>query len=142
MPWTCPDCNKTFAKDNQSHKCEVVDLDSLFEHRAPYLFDVYEGMLLLLADIGSFTPTTSRKAITLYAENHRAFLGIELKKKFMDVWFFAKEETDEFPIFKVVRPSKKKYALFVRLESEEDLETFPVHLVKDSYDMVMARSST
>ena len=139
MSWTCPTCNKTFAKVNQSHFCVVVPIESLFENRAAHLPELFQGMIDLIEGIGDFRITTSRKAITLYAANHKAFLGVELKKKFLDIWFFSPVETDEFPVFKVLRPTKKKYALFVRLENEEDLEMFPVHLVKGSYDMIMGK---
>lgn len=35
MSWTCNTCGKTFSKEHQSHKCEKVELSTLFENRAP-----------------------------------------------------------------------------------------------------------
>ncbi len=137
MAWTCQRCGKTFAKENQSHKCERVELASLFEGRSPHLEGIFEEMLPLLQQIGPLTVTTSKKAITLYAPSHKAFLGIELKKRFLDIWFTLEEKYDEFPVFKVVKPSKYRFAHYVRLSYLEDLETLPLHLIEQAYKRVL-----
>ena len=136
MAWTCTYCGKSFAKENQSHKCEKVSVEELFENRAAHLPDLFEGLKGILEQIGGFRVTTSKKAITLYAPSHKAFLGIELKKKFLDIWFILEEERDEFPVFKVVKPSKYRFAHYVRLAQEEDLDVLPVHLIKEAYERV------
>ena len=136
MAWTCTLCGKSFAKDNQSHKCEKVSLETLFENRSPHLADLFNELKRLLVQIGSFEVTTSKKAITLYAPSHKAFLGIELKKKFLDIWFILEEDRNEFPVFKVVKPSKRRFAHYVRLAQEEDLEVFPLHLIQEAYERV------
>ena len=136
MAWTCPTCNKTFAKDNQSHKCEGVSLEELFEGRAAHLPELFEALTKALEPVGEFKVTTSRKAITLYAPSHRAFLGIELKKKFLDIWFVLGNKADEFPVFKIVQPSKHRFGHYVRLNGREDLEVLPLGLIKQAYDRV------
>ena len=136
MPWTCPKCGKTFAKNNQSHKCEVVKLEDLFEGRAAHLPELFEQFIVALQPVGDFKITTSRKAITLYAPSHKAFLGIELKKNFLDIWFVLGNKADEFPVFKIVQPSKHRFGHYVRLASEEDLEFLPLGLIKRAYDRV------
>ena len=137
MAWTCSTCGKTFAKENQSHKCEKVELSTLFEHRAPHLVDLFEGLVSQLKGIGEFEVTTSKKAITLYAPSHKAFLGVDLKKKFFDIWFVLNEEREEFPVYKVVKPSKYRFAHFVRITQEEDLNMLPLHLIQMAYERVV-----
>ena len=136
MSWTCSNCGKTFAKENQSHKCEKVELATLFENRAPHLESLFEGLLAQLAGIGEFEITTSKKAITLYAPSHKAFLGVDLKKKFFDIWFVLGESYEEFPVYKVVKPSTYRFAHFVRITQHEDLKMLPLHVIQMAYERV------
>lgn len=138
MPWTCYKCNKTFAKDNQSHICEVIEIDSLFEKKAPKVKETYEKLLSSLEGIGNFSITATRKTITLYTEGSRVFFMIQPKRQWIDIWFLLDKEMQEFPIFKVVQPSKHRFAHFIRLESVEDAEMLPLRLIQQSYQLLNA----
>lgn len=137
MPWTCPSCNKTFAKNKQSHKCEVVPLDVLFEGKSPHIPELLEALLENIRPTMTATVTTSRKAITLYAPSHKAFLGIEVKQKWFDIWFRLDRSIDEFPVFKVVKPSANIYAHYVRLHDSDDIDLILIDWIQEAYDRVI-----
>lgn len=134
--WKCPKCKKEFAKLNQSHKCEIVNVETLFLHREPKLFDIYQKLLKSLKTNGLWIETTSSKAITLYTENRKAFLGIEPKKVHLDIWFLLDKKIKEFPIFKVLQSSKNKFGHFVRLYDKKDIDAYLIKLIGESYDLM------
>lgn len=134
--WKCPKCKKEFARLNQSHKCEIVKVETLFLRREPKLFDIYQKLLKSLKINGLWIETTSSKAITLYTENRKAFLGIEPKKAHLDIWFLLDKKIEEFPIYKVLQPSKNKFGHFVRLYDKKDIDSYLINLIGESYDLM------
>jgi chloramphenicol O-acetyltransferase len=134
--WECPICHKEFARQNQSHQCEVVAIESLFELKQGNVLEVYHELLKKMNKIGNFKITTSSKAITLYTENRKGFMCLQPKKKFIDLWFYLDKSFEEFPVFKVVQASSKKFAHYVRLEEKADVDSFLIGLLKESYDVI------
>jgi hypothetical protein len=140
--WKCPVCKKEFAKKNQSHKCEVVDIKDLFRHHDPALFALYKHFLVSLRSVGKFTVTTSKKAITLYSSSRKAFLGINVRRQCLDIWFLLETKTEEFPVYKVVQPSKTKFGHFVRLYSTSDVDTLLIKWIGQSYKLTLPQANT
>ena len=135
--WTCPHCNKSFAKRNQWHMCVNLPPEVAFEGKAPHLWTVFQSLLDALASVGSFEVTASAKAISLYASNHKTFLVIQPKKNWMDVLFWRNTEESEFPVFKVVQRSKSSWAHHVRLHDADDLEAQLVRWIGECHALVM-----
>ncbi len=140
--WECPICHKEFARQNQSHKCEVVAVENLFENKQSHLFEIYQELLDKMKIIGEFKVTTSSKAITIYTENRKGFMSMEPKKKFIDLWFYLDKSLEEFPVFKVVQATSKKYAHFVRLEEKADVDNFLIGLLQESYSFVSGKGQS
>ena len=137
--WKCPLCNKEFAKPNQSHKCEVVAVEELFVDKNPAIWDLYQYFIQQIQPIGEWKVTTSKKAITIYAANRVAFMGIEVKRKWLDIWFALDSKWDEFPIYKILQASPKKFGHFVRLYDAEDVSQVLVNLLTASYRYTMEK---
>lgn len=133
--WTCPLCGKAFAKENQSHQCVRTSVEEVFEGKA-HLLPLYEHLLSRLDLPGEFTVTTSRKAVTLYAENKKAFLVIEPKKAFLDVWFLLDRKIEDFPVYKTLQPSKTRFANFMRLYEPSDADRLVLGLIRKGYDFI------
>jgi hypothetical protein len=133
--WKCPVCKKEFAKKNQSHKCEVVDIKDLFTQRDPKLFTLYKSFIASLHTIGKFAVTTSKKAITLYSPARKAFLGISVRRECLDLWFWLDHRTEEFPVYKSIQTSKKKFGHFVRLYTVNDIDALMVKWIEQSYKL-------
>ena len=133
--WQCPNCNKTFAKVNQHHQCVEVPVQEIFLNKSPHLSDVYQHLLNQLHSIGGFTVTTSLKSITLYGPQHKSFLIIQPKRKWIDIWFPLDHKVEDFPVFKIQQPSKSRYAHFVRLEDEEDLSPIVLEWIAEAHQL-------
>lgn len=139
--WKCRICKKEFARKNQSHKCEIVDINFLFYNKDPALRDLYEDFLSKIRNIGSWTVTASRKAITLYAACKVAFLGIEIRKSHLDIWFAMDKRIDEFPVFRILQASKDKFGHFVRLQSKDEIDDVLINWIKQSYNYITDRQN-
>jgi hypothetical protein len=142
MSWVCSSCHKEFAKANQSHMCEVVALESIFLRKDAQLIDLYHTLIETIRPVGVFTETTSRKAITLYSFNKKAFLIIEPKKAFLDVYFFLGRKVDEFPVFKIAQVSRNKFAHYIRIQSAEDIDRQVIKWARQAYDYISGLSAT
>lgn len=134
--WKCPVCKKEFAKTNQSHKCEIVKVETIFLNKDVGLFNIYKDLLHKLKTKGNRKITTSRKAITIYTNSRKAFLGIEPKKTFLDIWFLLDRKVDEFPVFKILQPSKNKFGHFARLYDKKDIDEVLIKWIEESYDLM------
>ena len=133
MAWTCPHCEKTFAKDKQSHICVKIDPHFLFEGKAPQLPALYEQVLETLREFCEFQVTTSTKSITLYGKAHRSFMVMKPKKQWIDLWFSLEREVDEFPVYKVHAHTKTRFVHYIRLEEEEDIQSVIFDWIAEAY---------
>lgn len=137
--WTCPQCSKTFAKAHQSHQCINLPPEALFSGKAPELWPIFE---LLIEKIEAFAPHTvtgSRKSISLYASNHKVFIVLQPKKKWIDIYFWLGREETEFPIFKVVQMSKTKWSHFVRIDSPDDIDRQLLGWIAEGHQFILSR---
>lgn len=136
MSWLCILCGKEFAKTNQSHMCTKTDVVVLFQQSQPDIAKAYELLIQKLSKKLQFTITTSSKSVTLYAPNHKAFFVMKPGKKFLDCFFMLNEKLEEFPVYKVVQPSKKKYAHFIRFYTKADVDSIVLSLIQQSYEFI------
>lgn len=135
MTWTCSNCGKSFAKTNQSHHCVIVEREEIFERKEPHLLDLYLELFRQIEKIGPFQETRSRKTLTLYTPAGRSFLCVQPKRKWLDLWFNLERHIDEFPVFKMVQPSKKKFAHFIRIDEMEDIEQIWLDWIAEAYEL-------
>ncbi len=129
MGWKCNTCGKEFAKTNQSHMCVQTDIALLFQRSEPGIFKAYETVIQKLSKQLQFTVTTSSKSVTLYTPNHKAFFVMKPGKKFLESFFILDAKLEEFPVYKVVQPSKTRYAHFIRLYAASDVDKIEFSLI-------------
>lgn len=133
--YTCPKCGKQFARANQSHVCSKATADAVLANKPDTVVTLYNNLLQKLQRQFNLTVTFSPKAITLYGTGKKSFLVIEPKKAWIDVWFTLHRKYEEPPVFKILQPSKHRFAHFVRLESEMDIDRHLIKLVKEAYSL-------
>ena len=135
MSWTCPHCDKTFAKAHQSHQCVKVDPLSLFDNNAPHLLPLFQQLLKSTEEFCQLKVTASAKSITLYGTAHKSFLVLQPKRQWIDIWFPLDREIDEFPVFKVQQRSKSSFMHYVRLQDAEDIEQVVLDWIAEAYTL-------
>jgi len=105
----------------------------LFTGKEQQVYPLYVFLLEQLRRLGSITQTTSAKAITLYTPAHRSFLVVQPKKQGLEVWFVLHRAVNEFPVYKVLRPSKNRFAHFVRLYQPADVDAVLPGWMEEAY---------
>lgn len=137
MGWVCSVCKKQFAKVKQSHICIQKTADELFARSQPQVKDSFNVLVKQLQKKIDFTVTTSGKSITLYTPLHKAFFVMKPGKTFLDCFFILGEKLEEFPVYKVLQPSKTRYAHFIRFYSKADIEKTSLALIQKAYYFFM-----
>ncbi len=52
-PWTCPECDRSFGRRNQSHMCEpVTSVDAWFADRPPEFRRIHDAVVKHLESLG------------------------------------------------------------------------------------------
>ena len=134
MSWTCPECRRTFKKPNQSHSCVIKHLDAHFITREPNVRSTYDALENRLKSIIVFQVSPVVNAIMFTSES--TFLAIKPKKRWIDLEFALDYEANEFPIHKIVRISKTRFAHFIRIQEPRDIDDQLIGWIKKAYELI------
>ena len=129
--WVCPTCHRTFKNTNQDHSCEVTPLESHFFNKDPNVKAVFEKIHHEVSAFGDFRVNAVKHAILFTATSH--FLALKPKRKWLDIEFVLPYPAEGFPIHKTVQAGKSKWAHFVRLESEEEVDPVLIQWLREAY---------
>ncbi|PLW95686.1 MAG: hypothetical protein C0591_10685 [Marinilabiliales bacterium] len=134
MSWTCPECKRTFKKKNQSHSCVNKSLDAHFLKKEPQVRATYDALENRLKSIIVFQVSPVVNAIMFTSES--TFLAIKPKKRWIDLEFALDYEANEFPIHKIVRISKTRFAHFIRIQEPRDIDDQLIGWIKKAYELI------
>ena len=112
-----------------------MDPEQVFINKLPHLPSLYQNLVRAVGEFCEFRVTTSARSITLYGKAHRSFLIIQLRQKWIDIWFPLSRKVEEFPVFRVQQPSKLRYAHFVRLEEPDDIQPVVLDWIAEAYQL-------
>jgi len=129
--WTCPTCHRTFKNTNQDHSCAVTDIESHFFNKDQEVKATFEKLYRKVSTFGPFTLNSVRHAILFTAVSH--FLAVKPKRKWLDIEFVLPYPMEGFPIHKTVQAGKNKWAHFMRLESEEEVDGMLIGWLQEAY---------
>lgn len=130
MSWTCPKCERELVKENQTHYCAKVSLDSLFEGKAPGLILVFDKLLAEIADWENVTISTSPNCIVF--GHHKVFFVIRPMKKELDIQFYSQSIWEEYPVIKSLLYGGK-YENHIRISSVDDITPQLFSYIHTSY---------
>lgn len=133
MSWTCPECERVFARNKQAHSCESYPLDPLFFKSAKGVRELYD---LLLARIKVFGPIDIRVGpYNVSVRNLSTFMSIMPERDHLTIVFLRSELLDEFPIYQSHKQSSKRWANYVKIESPEEINHQLIAWLKDAYEI-------
>lgn len=136
MPWICPECDRPFKHENQSHSCVKINPDSLFENKSPVVKKIYGCILYEVKKFGKeIQITAARNAI--FAKAPSTFAAFKPKKNSLSIEFLLREEVNEFPVEKTFRISKNRVAHFVRVEKVEEVDRQLLNWLRQAYETVI-----
>jgi len=136
MSWSCPVCNKKFAKDNQSHICENIDPELLFSGKDEDVYMLYMMLIEKICEKLETNVTATKNAIVLYASSHRSFFVMAPKRKFLEVWFSLDYKLDDPAVAKVIQASKAKFVHFVKIKEPQQINRKLLSYIAKAYKLV------
>ena len=131
MPWICPECNRKFKSTNQSHSCVVKSIDEHFVRKEANARATYETLVKKLKSIIDFEIHPVINAIMFTTDV--TFLAVKPKKEWIDLEFLLDYEVNEFPIHKVVKVTKTRFAHFVRIQEPKNVDDQLIEWIKEAY---------
>jgi hypothetical protein len=119
MPWICPKCNRTFSSRNKDHSCLSLGPDHHFAGKPEKIKEIFD-LILSITEFGDVQTSFVKHAIIISAKS--SFLALKQKKQYIEVEIVLNEEFSGFPVYKIVRASKYKYAHFVKIEDPKEVD--------------------
>ncbi len=132
--WTCPNCERLFKSNNQSHICVNTTIDDLFEGRPDHLVLAFDRLLSLVIDWEPMSIGASKHTIVF--TNQKAWLIVKPMSKELDVKFYYQEPIEK-GLFKKVTHFSGKYAHHIRIREEEDITEEFLEVLRMGYDYAM-----
>jgi hypothetical protein len=133
MSWICPNCDRELLKENQTHYCARVSVDSLFKGKTDELVLVFDKILAEVADWPEVLVSTTPNCIVFV--HHKTFLVIRPMQKVLDVKFYSETARTGFPIIQSTLYSGK-FASNVRLKTLDELTPQVFKFIRQSYQLL------
>ncbi len=132
--WTCPNCQRPFAKPKQWHICGEKTIDEIFERTTDEVLLAFDDLLIATADWEPNLITPARKAVMF--TNKRAWAVVRPMKSLLDISFFSDEPMTDAFIHKSAPDSmgKAKYRHQIRLAGPGELTDEMVRALRVGYN--------
>ena len=134
MSWICPVCFRNFKHKNQEHSCLKKIPEDHFTDKTALVKQLYDNLVIQLSVFGKFNINAVQNAIIFSSKS--TFLAVKPKKNWLDLEFLLSEEIDEFPVHKVVKISKNRYAHFVRLSRTDEIDGQLLSWLENSFKLI------
>lgn len=131
--WQCPQCNREFAKINQSHSCKVYPLENHFKGK-PYAKELFEELISKIeSEIGPVKIESLSCCIHLVSSY--TFTGVWAKKDKLTLDFRVpgKIESDRFT--KIGQLSVNRRLYYLDLFEKKDIDQELLTWLKQSYEL-------
>jgi len=134
MSWICPDCGRSFRNPNQSHSCGIVPIGKHFIGKPDALKATFDKIISKVTAFGHIQINSLNGAITIAGKS--TFLAFKIRKDYIELEILSDIEISEFPVYKTFRVSKSRVALFVRIQSPDEVDEQLLGWIKVAYDKV------
>jgi hypothetical protein len=121
MAWKCPDCRRSFGRQNQSHGCApAMSIDEYFAERPAVQRRIHDAVHRHLAKMGPLTVDAVEVGILFKKE--RTFAELRPKKDRLVLAMLVSRVIEHPRIAKVLRLSARRAACYVDLASAKDVD--------------------
>ena len=131
--WTCPTCDKRFARKNQWHSCANIDLQRHFNEKDPKLRKIFDALVSRIREFGDIRMNPVKSSVQFLAST--TFLSVKVLRDSLNLEFYLKEKQERFPIYKTLQLSSKKIVHFIRISSNKEIDRQLVFWLKESYNL-------
>ncbi len=132
--WKCPDCGRNFRQLHQPHSCGIVPIEKHFIGKPEGLRLAFEKILAEVSTFGHIQVTSLNGAIMFAGAS--SFLAFKTRKAYAELELLSDTEINEFPVYKTIKVSKSRVALFVRIQSVEEVDQQLLRWIKNVWQAV------
>lgn len=120
MRWECPVCKRTFNSRNQQHSCEIRSLEEHLHGKNKSVIELVHQILQTLSGFNNITVQPVKHAIIVSGRS--SFMALKTRKDYVEIELVLDESIDQFPVYKIISYTSKKFAHFIRIDSPEDFD--------------------
>ena len=118
--WTCPRCERSFGRRNQSHECApALQLDEYFESRPAWERPIFEAVRDHLEMVGDVT--VEAVDVGIFFKRSRTFAELRPKRARLELSVLLSEQLHH-PRFRKVYRGSVRSAYFIDLRAPEDVD--------------------
>ncbi|MDO9511619.1 MAG: DUF5655 domain-containing protein [Bacteroidales bacterium] len=118
--WTCTSCGRQFINKNQDHSCGTKNIEIHLANKPEPVRQICGRLLSWAMTHKDVRIDVVKNAILV--RRHSTFFALKPTKTFVNLEFVLSENKDEFPVYKTVKVSAKKYAHFIKIENPEEVD--------------------
>jgi hypothetical protein len=131
-PWTCPECDRSFGRRNQSHMCEpVTTVDAWFADRPPEFRRIHDAVVQHLESLGKIEVDPVEVGILIKRAN--TFAELRPKRGRLSLSVLLSRRLDHWRITRRIKTSGSRVAHFVDLQAAEDVDDDVREWLAESY---------
>jgi len=131
--WTCPNCQRFFRNANQYHSCATGSLDDHFINKQPYIKEIYNRLIEMLAPIGPTQLQVIKSAI--YLKKRSTFVAIKARKDHLMIEFSLNKEMTHVKIEKTIRLSAHRIVHVIHLARVDDIDPQLIQWLGQAYSL-------
>ena len=137
VTWTCPQCDRAFARSKQSHSCDARSVASHFEDKDPKLAALFENLVEKLQKRGPIRIDAAKTSIHLVSTH--AFGGITVRRDHLRVEFLSRRVIDSARIVKT-ESLGRRYAYHVIVREMSDIDKELIDWLAEAQAMQASRN--
>ena len=120
--WTCEKCGQIFIHENQYHSCNDRTIDSFFEGKSAFIFELFQYFIADYQKIGGFVLHPAKSRIAFAATIRFGYIA-RVGNDFIDIAFtFNKAYDDNLCFYRIGEvPGGKIFQHYLRLKHRDDL---------------------
>jgi hypothetical protein len=121
MSWTCPACDRTFGRANQSHVCLPVQaVSEYFAARPDYEREIYDAVVGHLAQVAAVDVEAA--TVGILVKRRRTFVEMRPKQRWVELSIMLTRPIDDPRVSRRIVVSRGRFAYFFRIRSADDID--------------------
>jgi len=131
--WVCPECNRKFARNKQSHSCIEYDPEDLFIGKGEDIRHLCNLLIDRVKEFGEIEVHSGKWGLTI--RRLSTFLSILIEKNHITLVFISVQPIDEFPVYQNYQHTGSRYSNSVKIESEDEIDDQLIRWLKQAWEL-------
>ena len=118
--WTCPNCERSFAKTHQPHSCQTPSTEVHFKGKDPVSMEIYNALVAQLRRFGEFRVDAVKTSINLIHKYH--FGSVTVQDEGLRLGFVSDEPIRSSRIVQTQELGPNRVGHSVKLKSPAEVD--------------------